>query len=796
GRVTHWQGSFGWITPMDELPEDLQPLADQGRVYLNWRDLPAGLSPKVGLHLDFSCAAGDAGLVAADVVEHREGAGVAPQAPPGRRGRRARRPPPDPMAQLERQWAREDALLGAHDPDPREPPEEQPDPAGEDTVRNYGIKAYLLPDGSGGVDVLSSPDPEPPDIDLATYEAITRHLRALGYLSATSSLISPRELVPAIAKFWYTCNMDKLVVFPYTFALRSMSNLLRTRPNEFEHARDRDLAFVLPLKNSSHKRYGSIPAGRIAKGGGPAMMENVHGQSALPALPAGLTYTQVAAGAGHTVLLRTDGSAVACGQNGEGVCALPALPAGLTYTQVAAGDDHTVLLRSDGSAVACGQNCDGQCALPALPAGFTYTQVAAGMGHTVLLRTDGSAVACGRDDEGQCALPALPAGLTCTQVAAGGWHTVVLRSDGSAVACGQNGDGQCALPALPAGLTYTQVAAGLMHTVLLRSDGSAVACGQNDEGQCALPALPARLTYTQVAAGETHSVLLRSDGTAVACGWNGDGECALPALPAGLTYTAHLLPAMLLQASLDGDTMRFMTFGGAERSRSWAGPAARLADIYEQLLADHRAGRLGPGAWRVDAVLPGGRLLSSAAAEETVAECALPALPAGLTYTPVAAGLWHAVLLWTDGSAVARGWNVLGQCALPALPAGLTWTQVAVGGMHSLLVRSDGTAVACGQNDQGQCALPALPADLTCTQVAAGGWHTVLLWIDDSAVACGQNAQGQCALLALPAGLTYTPVAAGLSHAVLLQRDGTACAVPALPAGLTYTASLLPAMLL
>ncbi|CAK0819876.1 unnamed protein product, partial [Prorocentrum cordatum] len=112
----------------------------------------------------------------------------------------------------------------------------------------------------------------------------------------------------------------------------------------------------------------------------------------------------------------------------------------------------------------------------------------------------------------------------------------------------------------------------------------------------------------------------RIDGSAVACGWNDAGQCELPALPAGLTYMAHLLPGMLLQASLDGDTMRFMTFGGAERSRSWAGPGARLADIYEQLLADHRAGRLGPGAWRVDAVLPGGRLLSRAAAEETVAE--------------------------------------------------------------------------------------------------------------------------------------------------------------------------------
>ncbi|CAK0799045.1 unnamed protein product [Prorocentrum cordatum] len=259
-----------------------------------------------------------------------------------------------------------------------------------------------------------------------------------------------------------------------------------------------------------------------------------------------------------------------------------------------------------------------------LPAGLTYTQVAAGERHTVLLRSDGTAVACGGNHVGQCDLPALPAGLTYMQVAAGQWHTVLLRSDGTAVACGGNHVGQCDLQALPAGLTYTQVAAGERHTVLLRSDGTAVDCGWNDVGQCDLPALPAGLTYTQVAAGVWHTVLLRSDGTAVACGVNDGGQCDLPALPAGLTYTADLCPALLLQVSLDGGSMVFVTIGGVERCRIRAAPTARLAVIYLQLVAEHRAGRLGPGAWRVEAILPGGRPLSSAAAEETVAS-AFPA---------------------------------------------------------------------------------------------------------------------------------------------------------------------------
>ena len=38
----------------------------------------------------------------------------------------------------------------------------------------------------------------------------------------------------------------------------------------------------------------------------------------------------------------------------------------------AIGSWHTVLLKSDGNAVACGSNHRGQCSIPALPPGVTY----------------------------------------------------------------------------------------------------------------------------------------------------------------------------------------------------------------------------------------------------------------------------------------------------------------------------------------------------------------------------------------------------------------------------------------
>ena len=78
----------------------------------------------------------------------------------------------------------------------------------------------------------------------------------------------------------------------------------------------------------------------------------------------------------------------------DGQCNIPPLDEGLKYTHVSAGESHTVLLRSDGSAVACGSNYSGECNIPPLNQGLTYTDVSAGLSHTVLLRSDGIAVAC------------------------------------------------------------------------------------------------------------------------------------------------------------------------------------------------------------------------------------------------------------------------------------------------------------------------------------------------------------------------------------------------------------------
>ena len=72
---------------------------------------------------------------------------------------------------------------------------------------------------------------------------------------------------------------------------------------------------------------------------------------------------------------------------------------------VAAGGLHTVLLRSDGCAIAFGENQYGQCAIPALDGEKRDIQVVAGQMLLGLLKSDGSAIICGKNEGGRCTIP-------------------------------------------------------------------------------------------------------------------------------------------------------------------------------------------------------------------------------------------------------------------------------------------------------------------------------------------------------------------------------------------------------
>lgn len=111
GKVIKWHGFFGWISPTEDLSSDLAPLLERqgGKIYVNWREVPAERALEVGKAVTFLINADDSGLTAMEVrgadeepeAEQDAGAGAA-EAEEAQEGG-------GELEQLEQQWAEEDA---------------------------------------------------------------------------------------------------------------------------------------------------------------------------------------------------------------------------------------------------------------------------------------------------------------------------------------------------------------------------------------------------------------------------------------------------------------------------------------------------------------------------------------------------------------------------------------------------------------------------------------------------------------------------------------------------------------
>src|SRR6266568_1423102 len=120
----------------------------------------------------------------------------------------------------------------------------------------------------------------------------------------------------------------------------------------------------------------------------------------------------------------------------------PLYPAGTSYQAIAAGAGHSLALKSDGTVVAWGYNRYRQATVPANLTGVAA--VAAGDLHSLALKSDGTVVAWGNNNLGQTKVPANLTGVIA--VAGGDYHSLALRSDGTVVAWGANTSGQSTVP--------------------------------------------------------------------------------------------------------------------------------------------------------------------------------------------------------------------------------------------------------------------------------------------------------------------------------------------------------------
>jgi alpha-tubulin suppressor-like RCC1 family protein len=260
-----------------------------------------------------------------------------------------------------------------------------------------------------------------------------------------------------------------------------------------------------------------------------------------PVQVAGLTgVNAIAGGRIHSIALKEDGTVWGWGGNSSGQlgatatdicvstlpdCSKAPLPvAGLSgVTAIAAGAFHSVALKSDGTVWFWGDNHHAQ---------FDGS----GLDHPAPVQVLQCSTVNG--------ITTCPPLTGVTAIAAGAFHTVALKSNGTVFTWGSNGGGQLGSgtsddqsnPAVVAGLTgVTAVAAGDLSTLAINQDKTVTAWGdalfgRNIDGTTVKHLVPVpvpadRLSgITQVAGGGFHAVALKEDGSVWSWGDNFTGQ--------------------------------------------------------------------------------------------------------------------------------------------------------------------------------------------------------------------------------------------------------------------------------
>jgi len=222
--------------------------------------------------------------------------------------------------------------------------------------------------------------------------------------------------------------------------------------------------------------------------------------------------TQVAAGALHSVALRSDSTVICWGSDSFGQTNVPANLSNVVA--IAAGSTFSLALKSNGSVVQWGDLLTGA------PALTNATAIAAGWDHAMAMQSDGTVVAWGT-------LSNTPPDLTnVTAIAAGKGHSMALLMNGTVLCWGDNAFGKTNVP--PTATNVVAISAGQDHCLALRRDGSLVAWGGNYAGQTNIPS---DLTnVVAIAAGSLHNVVLKPNGFVAAWGDNTYGQTVVPSL--------------------------------------------------------------------------------------------------------------------------------------------------------------------------------------------------------------------------------------------------------------------------
>jgi len=523
-------------------------------------------------------------------------------------------------------------------------------------------------------------------------------------------------------------------------------------------------------------------------------------------------WAEVAAGWGHTLALKSDGTLWAWGLNtssqlGDGTTVAKNVPTKVgtddDWAEVAAGQYHSFALKDDGSLWAWGQNTNGKLGDGTTVAKNVPTKIGAdtdwvavdgGIQHSLAIKSDGTLWAWGLNTSGQ-----LGDGTTVAKnvptcigtdddwetIAAKNLHSLAIKSDGTLWAWGRNvegqiGDGTVVNKTVPTlgvlDSDWEAIAAGDYYSLGIKSDGSLWAWGQNTLGQLGdgttspdgSRSVPARIgsdsDWDVTAAGSSHSLGIKTDGTLWTWGSNAYGQ-----LGDGRTGSDNDRNVPTCISAPGPDTTPPVSVSDAEPR--YIGPATVTITA-----ADEPSGSgIGSITYRVNGSAP-----------ETVT--------GGIATLTVSEEGTHTIEFWATDIAGNEEvpHNTAVFTVVPAPPAQqfVRWTAISGGG-HRLALKEDGTLWGWGGNAQGQLGdgttvLKSAPVRIgggaAWAAVSAQGTYSVALKSDGSLWAWGANTRGQLgdgtfSRKTIPTrigtGTDWKAVSAGADHSLALKQDGS-----------------------
>jgi alpha-tubulin suppressor-like RCC1 family protein len=318
---------------------------------------------------------------------------------------------------------------------------------------------------------------------------------------------------------------------------------------------------------------------------------------------------------------------------------------------------------------------------------------------------------------------ARPSGVTFTSISAGSGHTCGVGSDGNGYCwgsneCGQLGNGNTGtdsnIPVLvsqgarPSGVTFSSISAGIWHTCGIGSDGNGYCWGSNNYGQLGnggsgtdadTPVLVSQgardpgVTFSSVSVGQYHTCALGSDGNGYCWGSNECGQ-----LGNGNTGTDSNIPVLVSQGARDSG----VTFSSVSVGQYHT--CALGSDGNGYCWGENQYGRLGNGGTD-GSTTP---VLVSQGARDS-----------GVTFNSISAGSYHACAVGSDGNGYCWGYNNHGQLGngssgsgadsnIPvlvsqgAVPVGVTFTSISAGVWHTCGRLSNNRTLCWGNNQSGQ----------------------------------------------------------------------------------------------